>query len=109
MVIDMAQWRWGWGPWPGKGPWSYLPPWQRPGWYYGRGWCWYWYWNYLSQTGQLPQTPPPPTPPIPPYPVAPVKPEDELKTLEEYKRELLEELRSIEARIEELRKMLKKE
>ncbi len=25
------------GPWPGAGPFSYLPPWQRPGWVYGRG------------------------------------------------------------------------
>lgn len=25
------------GPWPGAGPFSYLPPWQRPGWLYGRG------------------------------------------------------------------------
>ena len=30
--------RGGWfGPWPGAGPFSYLPPWQRPGWLYGRG------------------------------------------------------------------------
>ncbi len=35
-------WRWGWtGPYPGKGPWSYLPPPLRPGWVFGRGWCWY--------------------------------------------------------------------
>jgi hypothetical protein len=25
------------GPWPGRGPFSYLPPWQRPGWIYGYG------------------------------------------------------------------------
>ncbi|RLI10018.1 hypothetical protein DRO42_02600 [Candidatus Bathyarchaeota archaeon] len=25
------------GPWPGNGPFSYLPPWQRPGWLYGYG------------------------------------------------------------------------
>ncbi|MEM2212483.1 MAG: hypothetical protein QXK12_08820 [Candidatus Nezhaarchaeales archaeon] len=38
---------WGWrgmggwiGPWPGRGPFSYLPPWQRPCWIFGRGWCW---------------------------------------------------------------------
>lgn len=46
----------GWrGPWPGNGPFSYLPPWQRPGWIYGRGACrwlypwlgYYWYpWYY---------------------------------------------------------------
>ncbi|OYT39125.1 MAG: hypothetical protein B6U89_04695 [Desulfurococcales archaeon ex4484_58] len=39
----------GWrGPWPGKGPFSYLPPWQRPGWIFGRGSCWWlmgWPWR----------------------------------------------------------------
>lgn len=25
------------GPWPGRGPFSYLPPWQRPGWLFGYG------------------------------------------------------------------------
>ncbi|HDI31356.1 MAG TPA: hypothetical protein ENF80_00915 [Thermofilum sp.] len=43
--------RWGWsGPWPGRGPFSHLPPWQRPGWLFGRGSCWWlfpWYrWAY---------------------------------------------------------------
>ena len=36
-------WGWRWwrrGRWPGNGPFSYLPPWERPGWVYGRGWCW---------------------------------------------------------------------
>ena len=34
---------WGWrgrgwvGPWPGRGPFSYLPPWMRPGWLFGFG------------------------------------------------------------------------
>jgi hypothetical protein len=37
---------WGWrgrgmGLWPGRGPFSYLPPWQRPGWWFGRGACWW--------------------------------------------------------------------
>ncbi len=37
-------WRRGWmGPWPGRGPFSYLPPWQRPGWVFGRGACWWLY------------------------------------------------------------------
>ncbi|MHC1628081.1 MAG: hypothetical protein ACXQTI_04535 [Candidatus Nezhaarchaeales archaeon] len=41
--------RW-FGPWPGRGPFSYLPPWMRPGWIFGRGACWwlfgapYWLW-----------------------------------------------------------------
>ena len=44
-------WGWrgrGWGPWPGRGPFSYLPPWQRPGWLFGgfgRGW-WRWGFGY---------------------------------------------------------------
>ena len=29
------------GNWPGNGPFSHLPPWERPGWIYGRGSCWY--------------------------------------------------------------------
>lgn len=33
------------GMWPGRGPFSYLPPWQRPGWLFGRGACWYLYGN----------------------------------------------------------------
>ncbi|MCD6409573.1 MAG: hypothetical protein J7L98_04480 [Candidatus Verstraetearchaeota archaeon] len=33
-------WGW-WGPWPGRGPFSYLPPWMRPGWLFGRGACWW--------------------------------------------------------------------
>jgi len=31
----------GYGMWPGRGPFSYLPPWQRPGWVrfgYSPGW-----------------------------------------------------------------------
>ncbi|MGP3667558.1 MAG: hypothetical protein ACKD6N_03795 [Candidatus Bathyarchaeota archaeon] len=31
------------GPWPGRGPFSYLPPWQRPGWIFGFG---RWLWGY---------------------------------------------------------------
>ncbi len=34
------------GPWPGNGPFSHLPPWERPGWIYGPGSCWaLGYWN----------------------------------------------------------------
>ncbi|MGC8932358.1 MAG: hypothetical protein ACP5LQ_03605 [Candidatus Methanodesulfokora sp.] len=46
----MWGWRGGgwWGPWPGRGPFSYLPPWQRPGWVFGRGACWWLFgpWRY---------------------------------------------------------------
>ncbi len=34
------------GRWPGNGPFSHLPPWERPGWLYGPGSCWsLGYWN----------------------------------------------------------------
>ncbi|MBD3408147.1 MAG: hypothetical protein GF411_18645 [Candidatus Lokiarchaeota archaeon] len=34
------------GRYPGNGPFSHLPPWERPGWIYGRGACWTMgYWN----------------------------------------------------------------
>ncbi|RLG85016.1 MAG: hypothetical protein DRO18_06440 [Thermoprotei archaeon] len=40
---------WGrWSPWPGRGPFSHLPPWMRPGWLFGRGSCWFlfgWPWG----------------------------------------------------------------
>ncbi|MFX1558974.1 MAG: DUF5320 domain-containing protein [Promethearchaeota archaeon] len=29
------------GRWPGNGPFRNLPPWERPGWLYGPGSCWY--------------------------------------------------------------------
>ncbi|MDI6643247.1 MAG: DUF5320 domain-containing protein [Candidatus Hodarchaeaceae archaeon] len=80
---------WGWrgrdwrGPWPGRGPFSYLPPWERPGWLYGRGRCW---WLYASR----------------PYPVKPT-PATELVDLEAYAKDLKQELEGVEARIRELR------
>ncbi|RLE53977.1 MAG: hypothetical protein DRJ26_02480 [Candidatus Methanomethylicota archaeon] len=52
---------WGWGrgrrgwigPWPGRGPFSHLPPWMRPGWLFGRGSCWWlfgapWYYQNIG-------------------------------------------------------------
>ncbi len=44
------------GPWPGNGPFSHLPPWQRPGWLYGPGSCWYLYQQNKDTTSD--QVPP---------------------------------------------------
>lgn len=44
------------GPWPGQGPFSHLPPWQRPGWLYGPGSCWWLYQQPPSSTSD--QQPP---------------------------------------------------
>ncbi|MGB9717552.1 MAG: hypothetical protein ACPL4E_03805 [Thermoproteota archaeon] len=39
------------GPWPGGGPFSFLPPWQRPGWWwFGRGACWWLFNPYTAVT-----------------------------------------------------------
>lgn len=61
-----------WGPWPGRGPFSHLPPWLRPGWVFGRGACWwlygtpwlstapyYWWWYRAAYAYPLPYYVPP--------------------------------------------------
>ncbi len=71
--------RGGWmGPWPGRGPFSYLPPWQRPGWLFGRGSCWWLFgnpWLYSYRPPVLPYYGYPATPwllrPYPYYPFYP--------------------------------------
>jgi len=83
----------GWtGQWPGRGPFSNLPPWQRPGWLYGRGACWYMYGPYNT------------TPPT-------MKPEDEAALLAEQKTlvetqliAMQETLKKIQDRLNELNK-----
>jgi len=84
VVRDMAWGGFGWGrgrgwnwmnPWPGRGPFSHLPPWQRPGWIFGRGACrwlfpwmfWPWYgwwfrsfltpWMYMPYYWYMPYMP----------------------------------------------------
>ncbi|MBS7638806.1 hypothetical protein KEJ49_08035 [Candidatus Bathyarchaeota archaeon] len=102
---------WGWrgrgggwaGPWPGRGSFSHLPPWQRPGWTLWMG----------ARYGEWPRG----------YPISPwlytrfprlprwgIRPEEELAELEDYKRmleeeraELEREISDIEARMRELR------
>lgn len=109
------------GPWPGRGPFSYLPPWQRPGWPRGRR-CrwWYMYPPYLPYV-QAPQQPPQPTPqptqqppaapyyPLPPFAPLPPTPEQEIEALKAYKVEIEEDLKGIEARIKEQKESLTKE
>lgn len=94
------------GPYPGNGPWSHLPPWQRPGWIFGGGWYWLQYLGRYSY--QNPYTPPYTAPPI--TPTAPiVDPETEIRYLEELKRYVSDVLlKEIDARIEELKKSLGK-
>jgi hypothetical protein len=84
----------GWtGPGPGRGPFSNLPPWQRPGWLYGRGACWYLYGPHQAAA------------------VPPIKAEDEKALLAEQKtlieeqlKAMQETLKKIEERMNELNK-----
>ena len=72
---------WRQSPYPGRGPWSWLPPWLRPGWLFGG--CW----RIYSEA---------------PPPLWWPSKEDELRYLEELKRQ-------IENRIEELRREIGKQ
>jgi len=67
---------WFWRCWPGNGPWSDLPPWERPGWLFGRGWCW----QYFINTSTL----------------------NEREILENEKRYLEEKIKEIENKLKEL-------
>ncbi len=66
---------------PGHGPWSYIPPYERPGWWFRSWWRWpYHYPPWLSK-------------------------EDEIRYLEEIKKYLTETvIKEIDKRLEELRK-----
>jgi hypothetical protein len=100
-----------WGPWPGRGPFSHLPPWERPGWLYGRGACWWAMsrgWPYGSPYA-WPYGSSYPSYPAPGYGFRPIPIEDEIAALEESKKNLQEELKGIEARVQELQKPPKKE
>jgi hypothetical protein len=104
LVIYMA-WGWGgrghggwFGPWSGRGPFSHLPPWERPGWMLGKGACW------RARYEGYPSIFRPNWYQTSPY--APLRREDEMTALEESKKDLEEELKGVEARIEELKKSL---
>ena len=85
------------GLWPGRGPFSYLPPWQRPGWLYGRGACWW----LLSPYQTTPQAPAGVTP-VPPIAPAFTK-EQESILLEQQVKALEAQLDAIKKRLEELK------
>ena len=103
---------WG-GRWPGRGPFSYLPPWQRPGWLFGRGACWwlfgpYWwlsapYWRYF-QYPVIPTTPPTTPPSVPFSPQMTVEQLTAyLNSLKAEKQRLDEEIAKIEQQLKELK------
>ena len=88
--------RGGGGLWPGRGPFSHLPPWQRPGWLYGRGACWWLYAPYSQTT----------TPAVPTMPfVSPTSTkEQEISVLEQQAKLFEQTLGQIRKRLEELKK-----
>lgn len=98
----------GWnGPWPGRGPFSYLPPWQRPGWLYGRGACWWLFAPYLQTTvpkAVVPPTSVPPTVPVTPFAPPTLTMEQETQMLEQQMAALASQLDAIKKRLKELGK-----
>ena len=74
------------GQWPGRGPYSNLPPWERPGWLYGRDACWYMYGPYRT------------TPPT--------NPEDEATMLAEQKTVMEEQLKSMQETLKKIQERL---
>ncbi|MCW4007533.1 MAG: DUF5320 domain-containing protein [Candidatus Bathyarchaeota archaeon] len=73
-------------PWPGRGPFSHLPPWQRPGWLYGRGACWYLYGPYSA--------------------TQPLRAEDEAAVLTEQKTMIEEQLKAMQETLKKIQERL---
>jgi hypothetical protein len=71
---------------PGRGPFSNLPPWQRPGWLYGRGACWYLYGPYQG--------------------VPAMKAEDETALLKEQKTAVEEQMKAMQETLKKVQKRL---
>ena len=87
------------GPWPGRGPFSYLPPWQRPGWIYGRGACWWLLDPKLQSTIQQAQ---PPT--IQPSVAPMLTREQEHEMLKQQEKFITTQLEAIRKRLDDLSK-----
>jgi hypothetical protein len=95
----------GWaGPWPGRGPFSYLPPWQRPGWIYGgRGFGRGWWGPNPYVCARLPWLPRGLwADPAYAYPPAAPTGVEAVAALEDYKKELTDEKVNIEQEISDL-------
>ncbi|MEM3514365.1 MAG: hypothetical protein QXQ66_05010 [Candidatus Hadarchaeum sp.] len=78
----MCGWRRASQYWPGRGPFNYLPPWERPGWLYGPRACW----RFYIQKARP----------------AKASPDVDLEYLKNYAEELKRELEDIESRIKSL-------
>ena len=74
---------------PGRGPFSHLPPWQRPGWLYGPGSCW---WLYGSRVSPMD------FPPLPQNVTA----EDEKKILSEQRNLFEEQIKVIQDNMQKI-------
>ncbi|TFG27108.1 hypothetical protein EU528_13415 [Candidatus Thorarchaeota archaeon] len=81
----------GYGQWPGNGPFRHLPPWERPGWLYGRGSCWSM--SYWSGTN-------PPT-------IPQVSTATNAQSLQNQKDMLVQQLQSLQAAIDQIETRLK--
>ena len=77
------------GRWPGNGPFRDLPPWERPGWLYGRGSCWYM--GCRPGVGSVVPTVPATT---------------NIQTLQSQKGILEEQIKSLQERLREIEKQL---
>jgi hypothetical protein len=73
--------------WPGAGPYSHLPPWQRPGWLYGRGACRYLYYTH----------------PLPPNAIPP---QEEKTILTEQKEIIQEQLKTLQEQLDQIQQRL---
>ena len=88
------------GPWPGCGPFRHLPPWERPGWLYGKGACC----QSFNSRALYPRGF---SSPLVASRATFSTPEEEIANLEAYRKGIEEELQNLETRIQELKKVIK--
>lgn len=93
--------RGGFGPWPGRGPFSYLPPWQRPGWLFGRGACRWLFNPYIQSIYDYPYPSCSPAAYPSAYPM--IQP---TLTKEQERQLLTDEIKAVEQELAELKKRL---